>query len=122
MKRDALKGWCWQTTKTAIFFYNYDDYIERENLKLDKDKTYFHSWIYFKFNNEEYVFDHNLNLLCKKNIYNKAFEISVVGQVMEKEVRDYLIDKIDNSKSKSEVIKDANLFMSNFSSQYVTNR
>ncbi len=53
-----LEGWCWQTTESAIIFLNDDDYIERGYLKLNEGKRkYYHSWICFKFNNIEYIFD-----------------------------------------------------------------
>ena len=98
MKRSLLEGWCWQTTESAIIFLNDEDYIERGNLKFEKYKDYYHSWICFQFDKEEYVFDPCLNLLCKKRWYYKIFEIEVKGKSTAKEVRDDLIHQIQNPK------------------------
>ena len=88
MKNEKLEGWCWQTTESAIVFLNDDDYIERGNLKFDeRTKEYYHSWICFNFDNEEYVLDPCLNLLCKKSDYSKIFEVNVKGKVSAIEVK-----------------------------------
>lgn len=91
MQKGILEGWCWQTTESAIVLLNDDDYIERGNLIFDKYQEYFHSWICFKFEEEEYVFDPCLDLLCPKSIYTQIFETVVEGRVTAKEVRDVLI-------------------------------
>lgn len=62
MVKGNLEGWCWQTTESAIIFLNDDDYIERGTLKFDTETPgYYHSWICFKFDDIEYVFDPCLN-------------------------------------------------------------
>lgn len=96
MNGSLLEGWCWETTATSIVFLNDYDYIERGNLKFEENKYYYHSWICFKYENEEYVFDPCLNLLCKKELYNRIFEVRVKSVVFAKEVRDDLIYKISN--------------------------
>lgn len=90
-----LEGWCWQTTESAIVFFNDDDYIERGYLLLDeREPYYYHSWICFKYKNVEYVLDPCLNFLCRKKDYFKVFEIYVKGKVSAKAVKDELIEKI----------------------------
>ena len=99
MNKGLLQGWCWQTTETAIVFFNDNDYIERGYLKLDKYKNYYHSWICFKYKKKEYVFDPCLNLLCKKNIYNKIFDINVISKIYSKDVKKELIDFLEKNKT-----------------------
>lgn len=96
MQKGLLKGWCWETTETAILFLNDNSYIQRGNLKFDEKETCYHSWIVFSFDGEEYVFDPCLNLLCKKTIFDKVFEVEVKGQVSAKQVKDYFVDYITN--------------------------
>ena len=114
MKNEKLEGWCWQTTESAIVFLNDDDYIERGNLKFDeRTKEYYHSWICFNFDNEEYVLDPCLNLLCKKSDYSKIFEVNVKGKVSAIEVKKELIKQVTTHK-KEELSKKQNnieLFM-----------
>ena len=77
MSSGKLEGWCWQTTESAIVFFNDDDYIERGNLKFEeKTKKYYHSWICFNFNGVEYVLDPCLNFLCKKDDEKKEYIIT----------------------------------------------
>ena len=64
-----LEGWCWQTTESAIVFLKDDDFIERGNLKLEPHKDYWHSWISFNFDGENYVFDPCLRILIEKNLF-----------------------------------------------------
>lgn len=98
MKQGKLEGWCFQTTESSIVFFNDDDYIERGYLNFEKCKEkYYHSWICFKFDNMEYVFDPSLNILCKKIDYIKVFEVEVLSQIDAKVVKKELIDNIKNS-------------------------
>lgn len=100
MKKGHLEGWCWETTETSILFFNDNDYIERGNLIFEKNKRYYHSWICFQFNNEEYAFDPCLDFLCKKSMYSKTFETEVMGKVNAKQVKNYFIDYITNPPKK----------------------
>lgn len=112
-----LEGWCWQTTESAIVFLNDDDYIERGNLKFDeRTPEYYHSWICFKFNDTEYVFDPCLSFLCKKSDYSKIFEIDVKGKVSAKAVREELIKQVTAPKEEdnSEAHKAFQSFMKSF--------
>ena len=88
-----LEGWCWQTTESAIVFFKDNDYIERGNLYIDNNEEgYYHSWIVFKYKNKEYVFDPCLKIICDKNKYKKAFDITFIrGKVSAKVVREQLI-------------------------------
>ncbi len=117
MSSGKLEGWCWQTTESAIVFFNDDDYIERGNLKFEeKTKKYYHSWICFNFNGVEYVLDPCLNFLCKKDDYHKIFDIEVKGTVTAKMVREELIRQIQTPKEKeiSEFSKNFENFWNNF--------
>ncbi len=94
-----LMGWCWQTTESAIVFLNDDDYIERGNLYFDeRTPKYYHSWICFHYNKEEYVLDPCLSFLCRKEDYSKIFKPDVKGKVSTKAVKDELIRQITTSK------------------------
>lgn len=94
-----LEGWCWQTTESAIVFFDDNDYIERGNLNLDeRTPEYYHSWICFKYNGVEYVLDPCLSFLCKKRDYYKIFEIDVKGSVTAKAVREELIRQVTSPK------------------------
>ena len=95
MNCGKLEGWCWQTTESAIVFFNDDDYIERGNLKFDKrTPKYYHSWICFKHHQKEYVLDPCLNLLCKKEDYSRLFETEVLGKVSARAVKEELIRQV----------------------------
>lgn len=100
MEKGVLIGWCWETTETAILFLDDDSYIERGNLKFEKNKYYYHSWIVFNFNEVDYVFDPCLQILYKKDIYDKIFETEVKGRVTAKQVREYFINYITNPPKK----------------------
>lgn len=99
MPAGKLEGWCWQTTESAIVFFNDDDYIERGNLKFDeRTPEYYHSWICFSFNGTEYVLDPCLNLLNKKRDYSKIFETEIKGKVTAKAVEEELIRQVTAPK------------------------
>lgn len=100
MPYGRLEGWCWQTTESAIVFFNDDDYIERGNLLFDDDsKKYYHSWICFKYKGTEYVLDPCLNFVCKKKDYDKIFVPEVQGRVTAKAVKETLIEQIEQKKN-----------------------
>ncbi|MBQ4263565.1 MAG: hypothetical protein IJB83_04940 [Bacilli bacterium] len=112
-----LEGWCWQTTESAIVFFNDNDYIERGNLNFDeRTPQYYHSWICFDFNGTEYVLDPCLSFLCKKSDYSKIFQIDVKGKVTAKAVREELIRQITAPKKEdnSESHKKFDTFLKNF--------
>ncbi len=103
MPTGQLEGWCWQTTESAIVFFNDDDYIERGNLKFDeRTPKYYHSYICFNFNGIEYVLDPCLNFLCQKEDYSKIFEIEVKGKVTAKAVREELIKQVTTPKEEKD--------------------
>lgn len=100
MKHEKLSGWCFQTTESAIVFFDDNDYIERGYLSFEKGKEkYYHSWICFKFDNIEYVFDPCLNIICKKIDYMKVFEIEVLSCVIAKIVKEEFIKQMKGSNS-----------------------
>lgn len=100
MDKEALDGWCWETTGTAILFFKDDDYIERGYLKLDEKTNYYHSWIVFDFEDEEYVFDPCLNIISKRNIYHEYFNPEIKGKVSSMEVKNYIVEYIKNPPKK----------------------
>lgn len=109
-----LEGWCFQTTESAIVFFDDNDYIERGNLKFDeRTPMYYHSWICFYFNGTEYVLDPCLSFLCKKDDYSKIFETDAKGKVTAKAVRDELIRQINLPKKEdnSEIHKSFEIFL-----------
>jgi hypothetical protein len=116
MHNKQLIGYCWQTTESSIVFLEDEDYIERGLLHLEKNDTLYHSWICLKFNKVEYVLDPCLDLLCKKSIFNKLFNPIVKARISSKNVRDYLINQIENPKEKEETesLKRAKLFMEKY--------
>lgn len=108
MEKGLLESWCWQTTETAILFLDDDSYIERGNLKFDEYNSYYHSWIVFNYLEKEYVFDPCLQIICKKELYTKTFDIELKGKVIAKKVKEYFINYINNPpvKNYSKVFKD----------------
>ena len=79
MKQEKLTGWCFQTTESAIVFFDDNDYIERGYLK--------------------FVFDPCLNIICKKIDYMKVFEIEVLSYVIAKMVKEEFIKQMKSSNS-----------------------
>ncbi len=121
MNDGLLEGWCWETTESAIMFLKDDDCIKRGNLIFSPYKKYWHSWICFKFNNKDFVFDPCLNILCENSIYYYVFETSVSGSVTAKQVRDELIYKINNPK-KEVYSKEVEHFFEKFLAPYMSER
>lgn len=123
MNRELLEGFCWQTTETAILFLDDNASIERGTLKFSKFKRYYHSWIVFKYNDTEYVFDPCLNFLTTKVLYDNVFDIELRAKVSSSEVKEYFINYITNppkpklslSVEESERIKNilSNIFKEN---------
>ena len=95
----GLRGWCWESTQTCSIFLNNDDYIERGDLYIDQmNPEYYHSWICFKFNNKEYVFDPCLDCLCLKKLYYKRYQPQVKGCVKAIKVKEKFYYAIKNYK------------------------
>lgn len=102
MNKGLLEGWCWQTTESAIVFFNDDDSIERGYLTFGTFKIYWHSWICFTYNNTIWVFDPCLQILVEKSIYYYIFEINeIAGSVTAKSVREDLINSINQPHPQS---------------------
>lgn len=116
MVQGKLEGWCWQTTSSAIVFFNDDDYIERGYLNFDeRTPKYYHSWICFNFNRTEYVLDPCFSFLCKKEDYTKIFAADVRGRVSAKAVKEELIKQLTTPKKEddSEAHQIFNSFLKN---------
>lgn len=121
MNKGLLEGWCWQTTESAIVFFEDDACIQRGNLKFGAYKKYWHSWICFTLNDIDWVFDPCLQILVKRNIYYNIFEINeIAGVVTAKSVREDLIYRIkhreEDKRNKPEIPS------YNFLAQYVSQR
>lgn len=102
MNKGALEGWCWQTTESAILFFDDNDYIERGILKFEHCKEYFHSWICFFYSkNKKFIFDPCLQVITDASLYYHIFEISIQASINAKEVKNDLIYRIKNNKKKS---------------------
>lgn len=101
MEYNRLAGWCWQTTESAIVFFQDDDYIERGNLTFSPTRKYWHSWICFKYGNKTFVFDPCLQIIVEKKIYYHMFIVSqIAGKATAKEVKEDLISKIKTNEHK----------------------
>ena len=99
---NMLEGWCWQSSETCGLMFKDTDYVERGNLYLNEDKSreYFHSWINFEFNNQEYVLDPALNILCLREKYFKTFDVELKGVVSVKELKEQFKIEIKTKQSK----------------------
>lgn len=96
MKKRILEGWCFESTNTALLFFQDLDYILRGTLILEKNYKYYHSWICFKYNNIEYVFDPALNYICQKELYDALFTPKINGMTHAISVRKYFLDYVKN--------------------------
>lgn len=122
MNRGLLEGWCWETTESAIIFLEDTDFIERGNLKFNQYNNYWHSWICFKFENQEYVFDPCLQILVEKPIYYHIFEIEVKSHVTAKDVREDLIYRISHPKKETYLSQESEQFMKKFFEKFLSDR
>lgn len=100
MRKNKLEGWCWESTESAIVFFDDRDYIARGNIFIDGKKPYYHSWICFSYDRDEYVFDPALDILCSKGSYDKIFNPEVIAKVSSKSVRDELLKIVSVPKKK----------------------
>lgn len=98
MNHKLLEGWCFQTTETSIIFLNDTDYIERGYLWLNPYESYYHSWICFTYQNEEYAFDPCLDIFCQKRFYSKIFDTDIKARVYAEKVREFFINKVEQDK------------------------
>lgn len=122
MNRGLLEGWCWQTTESAIVFFNDEDTIERGCLKFSKYKDYWHSWICFKYENQQFVFDPCLQILVEKPVYYHIFETTINGMVTSKKVVDELIYKINNPEKIVYLSDESEKFIKNFFEKFASER
>lgn len=122
MNEGLLEGWCWQTTESAIVFLEDDDYIERGNLKFEKNENYWHSWICFNFESKKYIFDPCLKILVESSIYYRIFEVTVAGKVTARQVREDFIYRIKNNPEKKNYSKEIETLMKDIFGEYLTKR
>ncbi len=98
----SLEGWCWESTQICALFMQDDDYIERGYIKLnelDSTPSYFHSWICFKVDGKEYVFDPALSKIASKENYYKHSSPIVMGRVSAKQVKEHFLKKMKEPKN-----------------------
>ena len=108
MHSKLLEGWCWQTTETVSIFLDDDAYIERGYLILYPCDYYWHSWIYFNFEEETYVFDPCLQKIISKDSYYKIFKISEddevgIAKVTAKEVKKDFLERLSITQNTSNI-------------------
>ncbi len=96
MKHHYLKNWCYESTNTAIVFFNDEDLIERGSIVVYPNERFDHSWILFSFNGQKYVLDLALDVLCKKELYDSLFETHIEGYSSALKTRNYLIQNLLN--------------------------
>lgn len=93
-KSESLIGFCWESTQTCSLFFNDDDYIERGIVMLGEDPFYNHSWICFKLDGKEYVFDPALNQIATKERFYERFKIDegrICSRISVKDIRSYFL-------------------------------
>lgn len=96
MKKGNLQGWCFQTTESCILFFPNDASINRGTLILEKKNPYQHSWIDFSYEDNQYVFDPCLNILCKKELYDNVFEVDITSSVSAQVIKQEFIMRMTN--------------------------
>ena len=120
MENGKLEGWCWQTTETAILFLDDYSYLKRGYLKFSDKTNYYHSWIQFNFENEEYIFDPCLNIISSKNDYYSIFEINEIASINSKEIKEYFINYVNNYHKKDH--SNENIFKDIFSNEMLSEK
>lgn len=101
MKKEKLEGWCFETTESSISFFKDNDCIERGVLFLDSyTPIYYHSWISFKYEGKDYVFDPCLNVICEKKYYYYLFKAKIKSRINSKIVKKELLKLISAPKTK----------------------
>ncbi len=104
-KEGKLNNFSFQTTRAAIVFFNDDDYIESGYIKISKNNELFHSWICFWYDEEKYVFDPSLDVINKKEFYQKVFETQVLVKIPSYAVRNEILKKVSTDELQNEEIK-----------------
>lgn len=103
LRKMELNGWCFQTTDTCILLFPDDAYIVRGNLLWENDQfdlsissnnvvRLFHSWIVFKYNGVEYVFDPSSKIINSKQTYDSIFECEELGRTTARDAKDFFIN------------------------------
>ncbi len=95
---DSLIGRCWESTQTCSLFFEDGDFIERGVVALGNDPFYYHSWICFSLDGQEYVFDPALNHIAKKELFYQKLNPRVRSRVSVKQVKDYFLKFISDPK------------------------
>ena len=100
MKDCRLKTTCFQTAESIAFFLNDDDYIERGDICLDgySSPGYYHSWVCFKYDEQEYVLDACLNVLCTKYNYYKTFRPHIKTSIAAKDIKSDFLSQLTSAK------------------------
>ena len=61
---------------------------------------YYHSWICFNYNGIDYILDPCLNILTKKNYYERIFNTEIITKINAKEVKKTFVNGVKNYKPK----------------------
>lgn len=80
-------------------FFNDNDCVHRGYLKFSENEEYEHSWIGFQHKNEKYAFDPCLNILCLEKKFNIVFESKIIGGIIAKSVKEFLLEEIESQKN-----------------------
>ena len=107
-QKGLLEGWCWQTTEFLSPFFNEKSFICRGDLHFSPNEKYYHAWLEFALNNNYYVFDPCLNILCPKEQYDSIFEVEVMSKIPSEKVKKELIEYILSCDEKGVYISGTN--------------
>lgn len=118
MVHGKLEGWCWQTTESAALFMPDDTIVYRGYLFFNKYKRYYHSFILFKYDDIDYIFDPCLRMINTANLYLNTFNAYIKGFTSAKDVKDYFVNYVNNPPKKnywkSEIPSSTDRFMKKF--------
>ena len=105
MKKGLLEGWCWQTTESAALFMPDNTVVFRANLYFDLNKTYYHSFIKFNYEDNYYIFDPCLCLINTAELYLETFNADIKGYTTSKQIKEYFINYINNPPKKRDYFR-----------------
>ena len=97
MEKNSLEGYCIETSDVASLFFEDNDYVVQGTLDFE-DGPYFHSWLIFNYEKEDYVLDVSLNVLCTKKLYYKLFNPVEYNKVLSSTIKKYFLENICNAE------------------------
>lgn len=96
-KKNSLEGYCIEMSDVASLFFEDNDYVVQGTLDFE-DGPYFHSWLIFNYEKEDYVLDVSLNVLCTKKLYYKLFNPVEYNKVLSSTIKKYFLENICNAE------------------------